>query len=78
MKDRDTRGAAPDFDERDSQLFLIVAEHRVRGRQRLEHEIGNPVAGALHALAKILRRRRLHRDEIHLHLEPGAGHADGI
>jgi hypothetical protein len=70
--------APPNFHKGDAKLFFIVGQHRVGRGERLEHHIGDPVAGALNALAEILRGRRLHRDEIHLHFEPRAGHADRI
>ena len=40
----------------------------------LEHQLFDAVPGPLHRFAKILRRRGLHRNQMHLHLEPQAGH----
>ena len=78
VKNRDARRASAHFDQRDPQLFLVVGQDRVRRGQWLEHEIGDAIAGALHALAEILRGGGLHRHEIHLDLEPRACHTDRI
>src|SRR5438034_2367497 len=40
--------------------------------------LSDAIAGALHALAQILRGRGLRRHEIHLHFEPRPRHADRI
>ena len=78
VKNRDAGRAAADFHERHAQFLFIVGENRVRGGERLEHEVGDAIAGALHALAQILRGRGLRRHEIHLHFEPRPRHADRI
>ena len=78
VKNRDARRASAHLNQRDTQFFLVVGQDRVRGGQRLEHEIGDAIAGALHALAEILRGGGLHRHEIHLDLEPRACHAHRI
>ncbi len=78
VKDRDPGRAAAHFHKGDAELFLVIGQHRVRRRQRLEHEVGDAVAGALHALAKVLRGGRLHGDEVHLHFEARPRHADRI
>ena len=78
MEDRDTGRAAAHFHECDAQLFLVIGQHRVRRGERLQHEVGDAIAGTLHALAEILRRRRLDGDEIHLHLEPRARHSNRV
>src|SRR5438876_6308566 len=78
VEDRHARRAATDLHQRHAQLPLVVGQHGVRRGQRLEHQVGGAVACPLDALAEILRRGRLHRDEIHLDFEPRARHPDGI
>src|SRR3989441_1216813 len=78
VKDRHARRAPAHLHQRDAQLLFVVRQHRVRGGERLEHEIDRPVARALHALAQVLRGRGLDRDEIHLHFEPRPRHPHGV
>ena len=78
VEDRHARRAPADLDQRDAQLPLVVRQHGVRGRQRFEHQVGGAVAGPLDALAQVLRGGRLHRDEVHLDLEPRARHPHRI
>jgi hypothetical protein len=78
VEDRDARRVAAYLYQGDAQLFFVVGQHRVRGRQRLEHQVGHAVPGALHALAQVLRSRGLHRHQVHLDLEARARHPDGI
>src|SRR5216117_1204448 len=78
MEDRDAGGPAAHLDQRDPQLFLVLRQHRVRRGEGLEHQIRHAVARALHALAQVLRRGGLHRDEVHLHLETHPRHADRV
>src|SRR5882724_235772 len=78
VEDRHARRSAPHLDQRDAQLFLVVRQNRIGRGERLEHQFGRPVARPLHAAPQILRGRGLHRHEVHLHLEPRAGHPDGV
>src|SRR5947207_3361718 len=61
--DPDPGGAAPPLHLRDAQLVLVFRQHRVRRGQGLEHQLRHAIPGALHALAQVLRGRRLHRHE---------------
>ena len=78
MEDRDPGGAAAHFDQRDAQLLLVFRQHRVRRGQGLEHQVRHAIPGALHALAQVLRGRRLHRHEVHLDLEAHPRHPDRV
>src|SRR5207249_3845523 len=78
MKDRHSGRAAADLHQRHAELALVVGQHGVRRGQRLEHQVGRAVARPLDALAQILRGGRLHRDEVHLDLEPRARHPHWI
>src|SRR3989454_11877390 len=57
VEDRHAGRAAPDLEQRDAQLLLVLRQHRVRCRQRLEHEIQHAVPRALHRLARSEERR---------------------
>src|SRR6266568_3631417 len=78
MEDRHARRTAPHLHQRDAQLLLVVGQHRVGRGERLEHQVRRPVAGALHAAAQVLQGGGLHRDEVHLDLEPRARHPHGV
>ena len=39
--EQDVGGAAADVDDRDADLFLVVAEDRLGARERLEHHVGH-------------------------------------
>src|SRR6266851_153086 len=78
VKDGDAGRGPAHFDQRDAQLPFVVPQHRIRGGERLEHQVGRPVARALDAPAQVLRGRGLHRHEVHLHLEPRARHAHRV
>src|SRR5438309_342574 len=75
---RHARRPAPHLHQGDAQLFLVVRQHRVGRGERLEHQLGRPVARPLHAAPQVLRGRGLHRHEVHLHLEPRARHPHGV
>src|SRR5207247_661148 len=77
VEDRHARRPAPHLHQGDAQLFLVVRQHRVGRGERLEHQLGRPVAGPLHAAPQVLRGRGLHRHQVHLHLEPRARHPHG-
>ena len=78
VEDRHTRRAATHLHQRDAQLPLVVGQHGVRRRQRLEHQVGGAVARPLHAPAQVLRGGRLYRDQVHLDLESRPRHPHGI
>src|SRR5213078_4427011 len=78
VEDGHARRPAPHLHQCDAQLFLIVRQHGVGRGERLEHQLGRSVARPLHTAAQVLRGRGLHRHEVHLHLEPRAGHPHGV
>src|SRR6266705_1222645 len=78
VEDRHTRRPPSHLHQGDSQLLLVVRQHGVGRGERLQHQLGRPVARPLHAAAQVLRSRGLDRHEVHLHLEPGAGHPHGV
>src|SRR6266446_5783526 len=78
VKDRHARRPACHLHQRDAQLLFVVRQHRVGSGERLEHQLGRPVARSLHTAAQVLRGRGLHGHEVHLHLESRAGHPHGI
>ena len=75
---REVRGAAADVDQAHAQLLLIVGEHGEARCELLEHHVVDFEAAALNALLDVLRGAVGAGDDVHLRLEPHAGHADGI
>ena len=75
---RDVGGAAADVDHAHAEILFIFGEHGVTRRQLLEHDVVHAQAAALHALHDVLRRTVGAGDDVHLGLEPHAGHADGV
>src|SRR6266516_138197 len=78
MEHRHTGRPAPDLHQRDAQLLLVVGQHRIGRGEWLEYQLGRPVPRSLHAAPQVLRGGGLHRHEVHLHLEPRAGHPHGV
>src|SRR6267378_3652582 len=78
VEDRHARRPAPHLHQCNAQLFFVVRQHRIGRGERLEDQLGRPVARPLHAAAQVLRGRGLHGHEVHLHLEPRAGHPHGV
>src|SRR5438270_7784966 len=71
-------GSRPHFDERDTQLLLVLGEYGKRARERFEHQLTNAISCALYRLSQIERGRAADRHEIHLGLETCTDHADWI
>jgi len=78
VEDRHRSRGAAHVEERDAQFPLVVRQHGVRRRERLEHDVAHAIPGALHRAAQVLRGGRLHRHEVDLDLEPRARHADRV
>ena len=76
LEHREVRGAAADVHERDAELLLVGREHRFARGQLLEHGVDDLDAGAVDARDHVLHRRRAAGDDVDVHLEPAAGHAD--
>ena len=75
LEDSEIRGSAANIHERDAELLLILRQHRLSGRQLLEHGIEHRDARTVHARDDVLRRRRAAGHDVDVDLEPGAGHA---
>ena len=76
LVDRDVGGAAADVDQRDAELLLVLGQHRFAGRELLDDRLGDVDAGPVHARDDVLRRALAAGDDVDVHFEPGAGHAD--
>ena len=48
------------------------------GGERLQHQVAHFQPAAAHALHDVLRRRHRAGDDVHLHLEPHAAHAERL
>ncbi len=77
LEHREVRRAAADVHQRDAELLLVGRQHRFAGGQLLEHGVDDLDAGAVDARDHVLHRRRAAGDDVDVHLEPAAGHADG-
>ena len=75
---RDVGRAAADVDEAHAEFLFVVGEHRVAGRQLLEHDVVDLEPAALHALDDVLRSALGARHDVHFRFETHAGHADGF
>src|SRR5690606_33620049 len=75
LEDREVGGAAAVVAKRHAQLALVGRQHRLGRRDLLEHGIDDGDAGAVDARDEVLHRRRAPRDDVDVHVEPGAGHA---
>ena len=58
------------------ELLLVVGQHRLAGGQLLDDGFGDADARAVDAGDDVLRRALAAGDDVDVHLEPGAGHAD--
>ncbi|EKE17996.1 MAG: hypothetical protein ACD_10C00176G0002 [uncultured bacterium] len=76
--DGNIRCAAADIDQADAKILFIFGEHRVAGSQRLQHQIIDFEAAAPDAFDNILRRRNSAGDNVRLHLQAHAAHADRL
>ena len=77
-EDRDVGGAAPDVDHADTELALVVGQHRLRRGQRLEHDVDHVEPGLVAALDDVLGAGDGGRDDVDLRLEPHAAHAQRL
>src|SRR5436309_4235133 len=57
VEDRHTCRPPSHLHQGDSQLLLVVRQHGVGRGERLQHQLGRPVARPLHAAAQVLRSR---------------------
>ena len=70
--------AAADVDQHHAQFLFIGREHRIGGRHRLQDQVRHFQAAAAHALDDVLHRRHGAGDDMHLHLQADAAHADRL
>ena len=75
---RDVGGAAADVDHAHPQVLFILGEHGVARGQLLENDVIDRKTAALHAFDDVLRGAVGAGDDVHLGLEPHAGHADRV
>ncbi len=75
---REVGGAAADVDDADAEFLLVLGEAGEARGELLEHDVVDLEPAALDALLDVLRGAVGAGDDVHLGLEPHAGHADGI
>ncbi len=75
---REVGRAAADVHQAHAELLLVLGQHRVARRELLEHDVLDLEPAALHALDDVLRCALGAGDDVHLGLEPHAGHADRL
>src|SRR5256885_3518603 len=76
--DDDVGGARADLDEAYTELDLLLRENALAGREPCADDIFDVEAGAVHGLDDVLDRGLGAGDDVGLHLEPVAGHADCV
>ncbi len=72
----DVGGAAADVHQRDAELLLVVGEHRLARGELLDDGLGHGDARAVHARDDVLRGALAAGDDVDVHLEARARHAD--
>jgi hypothetical protein len=77
-EDRDIGGAAADVEQAHAEILFIVGKNRTRRGQRLQDQIVHLQAAAANALHDVLRRGHRAGDDVNLHLEAHARHADRL
>src|SRR5467141_198348 len=78
FEDRQVRRSPADVKQGDSYFLLFLFEDCIAGCERFEHHIANVEARALHAIVYVLGRGYQARDDMHVRLQPHAGHSDRI
>jgi hypothetical protein len=78
VKDRHVGRSAAQFDDGAAELDLVRRQHCQRGGERLQDELGDLIAGPLHAFAEVLEHARKHRHQVDFGFEPGPCHPDGL
>ena len=77
-ENRDVGRAAADIDQHHAEFLFVFRQHRERRRQRLQDQIVHFEPAAAHALDDVLRRAHRAGDDMHLHFEADAAHADRL
>ena len=78
LEHSDIRRAATDVHQAHAQFLFILGQSRHAGGQRLQHQITDFEATALHALDDVLCGGDGAGDDVHLHFQLHAAHADGF
>src|SRR5258707_486510 len=73
----DLRHAVDDVVERDAEFVLVLRQHGIARRELLDNVFFHRHAGAVDARHDVLRRALAAGDDVDIHLEARAGHADG-
>ena len=77
-QDHQFRGAAADVQQAAAQFALILREAGFGGSQRLEHRVGHFHAGLVDGDHQILHGRSRGSDQVNVHFQPPADHAQRI
>ena len=77
-EDGDVRRAAADVGEDDALLLLLLLEDGLGRRERRKDQLLDLHAGALDALREVLDGRHRAGDDVRVHVEPLAEHADRV
>ena len=63
---------------RHAEVLLVLGQHRVAGGARVQHQLFHLEPAAAHALDDVLGGAAGAGDDVHLHLEAAAAHADRL
>src|SRR5439155_1848057 len=74
-EDRQIRRAAADVHQRDAQLLLLFRQHRLRGSERLEHDVCHLQPGTAAALDDVLGAADRRGDDVHLRFQAHSAHS---
>jgi len=74
----DVGGARADVHQRDAQFFLVLGEHRVTGRHRVEHQVVHFQSTTANALHDVLGSALRAGDDVDLGLQAQSTHADRL
>ena len=77
-EDRKIGGAASHVNHCDAEFPFVLAEHRLAGRQGLQDNADDIQSRPFHALDQILDRRHRAGDDVHIDLQMGSRHTQGI
>ena len=76
--DGDIRRATPNVHEHNAQLALVLTEHGLSRSEGLEHDVGHIQLGQIAAFDDILTGGSRTGDDMDVHLQPDAGHAQRV
>ncbi len=76
LEDGQVGRAAADVEQRHAEFALVGRQHRFGGRQLADDHVDHRDARPVHAGDEVLRGGGRAGDDVHVDLEPGAGHAD--